>query len=94
MKKLLNTLYVTKQGVYLHQDGETIVAEMERKVILRLPIHTLSSIVCFGNVLCSPFLFALCSKNGVHVSFLSEYGNFLARVEGSVSGNVYCGLLN
>lgn len=88
MKKLLNILYVSTQGVYLHQEGETVVAELNREVKLRLPIHTLSGIVCFGNVLCSPFLLGLCGERGVHVSFFTEYGKFLARVSGPVSGNV------
>lgn len=30
----------------------------------------------------------MCGEKGVHVSFLSEHGRFLARVEGGVSGNV------
>ena len=88
MKKLLNTLYIQTQGTYLRQEGETVVAERERNVVARIPIHTLSGIVCFGNVLCSPFLLGLCGERGVHVSFLSEHGRFLARVEGPVSGNV------
>ena len=88
MKKLLNTLYVSTQGVYLHREGESLVAEKEKQVLLRLPIHTLSGIVCFGDVLCSPFLLGLCGERGVRVSFLSEHGNFLARAEGPVSGNV------
>jgi len=88
MKKLLNVLYVSTQSIYLHQEGDTVVAEKDHKTILRLPIHTLAGIVCFGNVLCSPFLLGLCGEHGVHVSFLSDYGKFLARVEGSVSGNV------
>lgn len=88
MKKLLNTLYVSTQGIYLRQEGETLVAELQREVKLRLPIHTLSGIVCFGNVMCSPFLLGLCGERGVHVSFLSEYGKFLARVSGPISGNV------
>ncbi len=88
MKKLLNTLYVSTQGVYLHQDGETVVASLNRTEVMRLPMHTLSGIVCFGNVLCSPFLLGLCGERGVHVSFMSEYGKFLARVSGAVSGNV------
>ena len=88
MKKLLNTLYVTKQGTYLNKEGETIVASMDKQVLMRLPIHTLSGLVCFGNVLCSPFLLGLCAERGVHVSFLTEHGKFLARVEGPVSGNV------
>lgn len=56
MKKLLNILYVQTQGSYLRQEGETVVVERERMVVARIPIHTLSGIVCFGNVLCSPFL--------------------------------------
>ena len=88
MKKLLNILYVQTQGTYLRREGETVVAEREHDVVARIPIHTLSGIVCFGNVLCSPFLLGLCGERGVHVSFLSEHGRFLARVEGPVSGNV------
>ena len=88
MKKLLNTLYVSTQGVYLNREGETVVAMLDREPKLRLPIHTLSGIVCFGNVLCSPFLLGLCGERGVQVSFLTEHGRFLARVSGPVSGNV------
>ena len=88
MKKLLNTLYVQSQGSYLRQEGETVVVERDRTIVARIPIHTLSGIVCFGNVMCSPFLLGLCGERGVHVSFLSEHGRFLARVEGPVSGNV------
>ncbi len=88
MKKLLNTLYVSTQGVYLHREGETVVAEREKQVVLRLPVHTLSAIVCFGNVLVSPFLMGLCAERGVHVSFLTENGRPLARVEGGKTGNV------
>ena len=88
MKKLLNILYIQTQGMYLHQEGETVVVEKERQVVARIPIHTLCGIVCFGNVLCSPFLLGLCGERGVHVSFLTEHGRFLSRIEGPVSGNV------
>ena len=88
MRKLLNTLYVSSQGSYLHQEGETIVVEREKQKVLQLPIHTIGGIVCFGNVLCSPFLLGFCAERDVAVSFLSEYGRFLASVRGPVSGNV------
>ena len=88
MKKHLNTLFVTTQGAYLAKEGETIVVKVEREVRLRLPVHTIGGIVCFGNVSCSPFLMGFCAENGVGISFLSEHGRFLARVQGPVSGNV------
>jgi len=61
---------------------------VEGEVRLRLPVHTIGGIVCFGNVLCSPFLLGFCADNDVAVSFLTERGRFLARVQGPVSGNV------
>ena len=88
MKRLLNTLYVTTQGAYLAQEGDTVLIRVEKETRLRVPIHTLGSIVCFGQVSCSPPLMGLCAQHGVALSFLTEYGRFLARVQGPVSGNV------
>lgn len=88
MKQHLNTLYITTQGTYLRKEGQSVVVEVEKKVCARLPIHNLDGLICFGNVLCSPFLLGHCGENGVAVSFLSEYGRFLARVAGPQSGNV------
>lgn len=88
MKKLLNTLYVTSQGVFLSKKGETIIVNQGHETKMRVPIHNLNSIVCYGNVMCSPFLFGLCGERNVTISFLTESGKFLARVCGPVSGNV------
>ena len=88
MKRLLNTLFVTTQGAYLSKKGDTVLVNHEQQTKLRVPIHNLGSIVCFGNVSCSPFLMGLCGERNVTLSFLTEYGRFLARVQGPVSGNV------
>ena len=88
MRRLLNTLYVTSQGAYLAKDGETVSVRLERETKLRVPVHTLDGIVCFGIVGCSPQLMGLCCERGVTVSFLSEHGRYFGRVQGSVSGNV------
>lgn len=88
MKKLLNTLYVTTQGAYLHKEGLSILVQIEGEVRLRVPIHNLQAVVCFGNVLCSPFLMGHCAENGVSLSFLTAFGRFLGSIQGPVSGNV------
>lgn len=88
MKKLLNTLYVTTQGAYLHKDGETVEVTVNGEVRLKMPIHTLGGIVCFGNVNCSPFLLGMCGERGVNAAFLTESGRFLFRAQGGISGNV------
>jgi CRISP-associated protein Cas1 len=88
VRPLLNTLYVTTQGAYLARDGETIAVRVEQETRARVPIHTLTGVVCFGQVSCSPFLMGLCAERRVGLSFLTEHGRFLARVQGPVSGNV------
>ncbi len=88
MKKHLNTLFVTTQGSYLAKEGETVTVKVEKEVRLRVPIHTIGGIVCFGQVSCSPYLMGFCGEHGVAISFLTERGRFLARVQGPVSGNV------
>jgi len=88
MKRHLNTLFVTTQGAYLCKEGETILVKVEQETRLRVPVHTLGGIVCFGQVTCSSFLMGFCAEHHVAISFLSEYGRFLAKVQGPVSGNV------
>ena len=88
MKKHLNTLFVTTQGAYLAKDGETVAVRIDGEVALRVPLHTLGAIACFGNVGCSPFLMGFCGERNVGLSFLTENGRFLARIQGPVSGNV------
>lgn len=88
MKKLLNTLFVTTQGAYLCHEGESVLVRVENETKLRVPIHALGGIVCFGCVSYSAPLMGLCGERGVRITHLSEHGRFHARVEGPVSGNV------
>jgi len=88
VRPLLNTLFITTQGAYLARDGECVLVRVEREDRMRIPIHTLTSIVCFGQVSCSPPLMGFCAERAVAVSFLSEHGRFMARVTGTVRGNV------
>ena len=88
MKRHLNTLYVTTQGARLSKDGANVVVASTGAERARVPIHTLGGLVGFGRVALSPPLLGFCAEEGVTVTFLSEHGRFLARVEGPVSGNV------
>ena len=88
MKKLLNTLFVSNQGAYLAKDGETIIVKINGEIKMRLPIHGIGGIVCFGSVTVSPPLMAFCAERNVLISYLNEFGKFYARVHGPVSGNI------
>ena len=88
MKKLLNTLYVTSEGSWVHKDGANVVVKVEGQERGRAPLHLLGSMICFGQVGVSPELMYACAKEGISITFLGYSGRFLARVEGPTSGNV------
>ncbi len=88
MHQLLNTLYITTEGAYLHIDHETLKIDVERETKLQVPIHHIGGVVCFGNVMVSPAAIHRCAEDGRFLVFLSRNGRFKARVEGPVSGNV------
>lgn len=88
MQRFLNTLYVTTQKTYLHKKGEAVEVIVDDKVKASIPMINLDSIVCFGNIYVSPFLLGAAPEKNITISFLSETGKFLARVQGPVAGNV------
>jgi CRISPR-associated protein Cas1 len=75
-------------GAYLARDGENVLIKSENEIKFRVPVHNLEGIVCFGFAGASPGLMHLCCQRGVALSFLSEYGKFMGRVTGRVSGNI------
>jgi CRISPR-associated protein Cas1 len=83
-----NTLYVMTQGAYIHRDHLTIKVEVEKETRLAVPIHHLSSVAVFGSVMVSPGAMELCLEAGASLTFLSETGRLVARVDAPVSGNV------
>ena len=88
MKQLLNTLYISTNDTYLKLDGETLIAMVEQEKRLQIPLHHIGSIVCIGRVSISPALMARNAEDGRSIVWLNEYGRFMARVEGAVSGNI------
>ncbi len=86
--QLLNTLYVTTPESYLHLENDTVRIEVEHETRLRVPLHHVGSIVCFGNVLLSTPLMHRLAESGIGLVLLDGHGRFKARLEGPVSGNV------
>lgn len=85
---LLNTLYVTTSDSYLRLDNDTLRVEMGEETRLRVPLHHLQAVVCFGHVKVSVPLMHRLADDGIALVLLDVNGRFKARLEGAVSGNV------
>lgn len=88
MKQMLNTLFITSEDIYLSLDGENILANRDKQVVARYPLHTLQSVISFSYLGASPALMGACASRGIALSFCTPRGKFLARVCGESSGNV------
>lgn len=83
-----NILYVTKSGAYLRQEQDTVRVMAGDETLLRVPLHHLEGITFLGRGSMSSALVGKCLSSGVFVSYLTERGRFLGRLEGASSGNV------
>ena len=88
MKHLLNTLYILSEDIYLSLDGENVVANRDKQVVARYPLHTLQNIITFSYAGASPALMGVCAQRQIGLSFCTPRGKFLARVCGEGNGNV------
>ena len=88
MRRLLNTLFITTEDIYLSLEGENVVCSREKQEAARYPLHTLSGILSFSYAGASPALMGACAERDVSLAFCSPRGKFLARVCGGSSGNV------
>lgn len=88
MQTIQNTLYVMTPNAYAHLDNATVRIEVERETRLRVPLHHIAALVCFGNVLVSPALMHRLADEGKTLVLLDHSGRFKARLEGPVSGNI------
>ena len=86
--QLLNTLYVTTADTYLRLDNDTLRVEVEKETRLRVPLHHLSGVVCFGHMGLSAPLMHRLAEDGIALVLLDDNGRFKARLEGAVTGNV------
>lgn len=88
MKKLQNTLYLNRDKLYAHKEREAIVVKEDQETLLKLPIHSVAHIYCFGQAKVSPGLMQHCCENDVNLAYFDLFGRYQARVQGRKSGNV------
>jgi len=88
MRKLRNTLYITKDDMFMNREGDTLVLEQNREKVMQIPILNLEGVVIFSSAAVTPQALELCSENNVHVSYISYTGKFLVKIQNPISGNV------
>jgi CRISPR-associated protein Cas1 len=86
--QLLNTLYVTLADSHLRLDNDTLRLLVGDETRLRVPLHHLGAVVCFGAVNITVPLMHRLADDGIALVLLDAGGRFKARLEGATTGNV------
>lgn len=85
---LLNTLYLTSPDTYVRLENQTLAVEQDHSLKLRVPLHHLNAVVCFGHIQLSTPLMHELAQQGIALVLLDANGRFKARLEGPMAGNV------
>lgn len=88
MRKLLNTLYITSEDLFLSYSNGNVVVNRGEAVTARFPLLNLEGIITFSYAGATPALMGECAKRGIQLTFMTPNGSFLARVNGMSQGNV------
>lgn len=88
MRKLLNTLYITSEDLFLSYSNGNVVVNRGEAVTARFPLLNLEGIITFSYAGATPALMGECAKRGIQLTFMTPNGRFLARVNGMSQGNV------
>ena len=67
MRKLLNTLYVLSNDLFLSLENHNVIVSRNKKEVCRYPLHTLETIITFYRKGFSVPLVAQCSRDGIAI---------------------------
>lgn len=89
MRKLLNTLYITSEDLFLSYSNGNVVINRGDEVTARFPLLNLEGIITFSYAGATPALMGECAQRNIQLTFMTPNGRFLARVNGMSQGNVF-----
>lgn len=88
LEPLLRTLYVTRQGLRLHKDGERLLIAEGERVVLTVPLHKVDQVVVQGNQLVSTALLDVTAQQEGNVVFLDMAGRFIGQFQPNRNRNL------
>ncbi len=83
----MSTLYVTQQDAVLRKEDERLKVTHKGEKLLDLPMLKVSQVVVMGRVTVTPYTVAALMERNVCLTYLTEYGRYIGRIEPAFSKN-------
>ena len=83
----MSTLYLTQQDSVLRKEDERLRVTLKGETLLDLPMIKVSQVVVMGRVTVTPHTVAALMERAVHLTYLTEHGRYIGRIEPAFSKN-------
>jgi CRISPR-associated protein Cas1 len=85
----MGTVYVTQMDSFVGKVDERLTIKFEKKTILDVPLLKVDGIVVLGRATISPALVYELLERHIPLTFLTENGRYLGRLEPEVTKNIF-----
>ncbi len=85
----MGTVYVTQTDAFIGKIDERLTIKADKKTILDVPLIKVDGIVVLGRATVSPALIDELLKHHICLTFLTQNGKYLGRLEPEVTKNIF-----
>ncbi|MBD2409817.1 type I-D CRISPR-associated endonuclease Cas1 [Nostoc calcicola FACHB-389] len=85
----MGTVYVTQEDAFIGKVDERLNVKFEKKTILDVPLIKVDGVVVLGRATVSPAAISELLERHIPLTFLTENGRYLGRIEPEVTKNIF-----
>lgn len=85
----MGTVYITQTDAFIGKTDERLHVRFEKKTILEVPLIKVDGIVVLGRATVSPATISELLERHIPLTFLTETGRYLGRLEPEVTKNIF-----
>ncbi len=85
----MGTVYITQTDAFIGKTDERLHVRFEKKTILEVPLIKVDGIVVLGRATISPATISELLERHIPLTFLTETGRYLGRLEPEVTKNIF-----
>ena len=85
----MGTVYITQEDAFIGKIDERLTVRFDKKTILDVPLLKVDGIVVLGRATVSPATISELLERHIPLTFLTENGRYVGRLEPEVSKNIF-----
>ncbi|BAU05178.1 type I-D CRISPR-associated endonuclease Cas1d [Fischerella sp. NIES-3754] len=85
----MGTVYITQEDAFIGKVDERLNVKYEKKTILDVPLIKIDGLVVMGRASISPAIIAELVNQKIPLTFLTNNGKYIARLEPEMSKNIF-----